>query len=87
MEKELLQKVGEWAQARVKSGEEPPWTYNKLKMLAELSLEFAQALESSKAYTPGMEFVGENIDATHDNIVFFKSDDPELNNPQAPLPA
>lgn len=50
-----LNVVSEWARARVASGEEPPWTFHKLKQLAALTEEFAEGFESSVQYTPGLE--------------------------------
>jgi len=54
MKKETLVKVGEWAQARIETGEEPPWTYHKLKKLAELARELAEGLDASMTYAPGL---------------------------------
>jgi len=42
-----LRMVGKWAQSRVASGEEPPWTYHKLQQLAEISLELAQGMDAA----------------------------------------
>lgn len=55
MKKEKLIEIGEWAQARVSSGEEPPWTFHKLQQLAELAFEFAGGMETNFAFTPGIE--------------------------------
>ncbi len=54
MDKQTLQTVGDWAQSRVASGEEPPWTFHKLKLLAEIAHELSEGLEASTAYTPGL---------------------------------
>jgi len=45
MDKETLDKVAEWANQRVESGHEPPWTYNKLKKLAELAIQLSKGME------------------------------------------
>ncbi len=55
MKKEKLIEIGEWAQTRVNSGEEPPWTFYKLKQLAELAFEFADGMDAMIPFTPGME--------------------------------
>lgn len=49
MDKNTLTKVGKWAQARVAEGQEPPWTYHKLKQLAELALELAEGMDATIA--------------------------------------
>lgn len=69
MNKEKLIELGEWAEARVNSGEEPPWTYQKLRQLSELAFEFAKGMETNFAFTPGLdtdevevaEISGENV--------------------------
>ncbi len=54
MNKNTLELVSEWARDRVASGEEPPWTYHKLKQLAALAEEFAIGFENSIQFTPGL---------------------------------
>ncbi len=49
MDKNTLTKVGKWAQTRVAEGQEPPWTYHKLKELAELALELAEGMDATAA--------------------------------------
>lgn len=73
MKKEQLIELGEWAEARVNSGEEPPWTYYKLKHLAELAYEFAEGFETNFTFAPGLEtddepvfeLKGENVVRLH----------------------
>lgn len=70
MNKEKLIELGEWAQARVKSGEEPPWTFQKLKQLSELAFEFADGMDTNFAFTPGLETTSEEKpNFSGDNIV------------------
>lgn len=52
MDKKTLELVGEWAQSRVASGEEPPWTFHKLKTLAEISMELAEGMSATVAFEP-----------------------------------
>lgn len=86
MIKEKLVDVSEWAQARVNSGEEPPWTFHKLKQLAELAQELAQGLESGMAYAPGLkaesDFVAKSETPAAENIVKFEK--PSI--PSSPSP-
>ncbi len=84
MIKEKLVDVGAWAQARVDSGEEPPWTYHKLKQLAELAQELAAGLEAGVAYAPGMD-MDEAVQQVSDNIVKFER--PTVPEPPTNLPA
>lgn len=46
MDKNTLLQVGEWAQSRVASGEEPPWTFHKLKLFAEIANDLASGMEA-----------------------------------------
>jgi len=90
MKKETLVKVGEWAQARIETGEEPPWTYHKLKKLAELARELAEGLDASMAYAPGLRPDAEILDVTRpkvssENIVRFEK--PAEDVPMTDLPA
>lgn len=50
MDKNTLIQVGEWAQSRVASGEEPPWTFHKLQQLADLALGLAEGMDASTTY-------------------------------------
>ncbi len=61
MNKEKLIELGEWADARVNSGEEPPWTFYKLKQLAELAYEFAEGIDANFAFTPGLQLDDEPV--------------------------
>ncbi len=56
-----------WAQTRVDSGEEPPWTFHKLKLLAELSAELAEGLQAGVAYAPGQK--DENAERASENVI------------------
>jgi len=70
MNKEKLIEMGEWAEARVKSGEEPPWTFHKLKQLAELAFEFAEGHETNFVFAPGLETKDEAVfELKGENIV------------------
>ena len=70
MNKEKLIEIGEWAQQRVESGQEPPWTFHKLKTLAELAYEFAEGLDKNFAFTPGVETESEiPVNISGDNVV------------------
>jgi len=50
MDKNTLTSVGKWAQSRVASGEEPPWTYNKLKELVQLTQDLADGMDSTAVF-------------------------------------
>ncbi len=54
MNKQTLLAVGEWAEQRVSSGEEPPWTYFKLKQLAELTSELAAGFDAVTNFQPSL---------------------------------
>lgn len=73
MNNNTLREVGEWAQNRIAAGEEPPWTFHKLKLFAGLALELAEGLEAGVAYTPGMDSDSDADAAMADNIVEFQS--------------
>lgn len=47
MDKNTLQTVGEWAHAKVASGEEPPWTQPKFKQLAGLIDEIVASMNAT----------------------------------------
>ncbi|NNE56907.1 MAG: hypothetical protein HKN36_02265 [Hellea sp.] len=90
MDKATLKSVGKWAKDRVDSGQEPPWTYNKLKMLAELALEFSEGLGATKAYMPGCrgeDEHGQPSQSNAENIIQFERKAQELGDPISPLPA
>jgi len=55
MDQDTLYKVRDWAEARIASGEEPPWTYFKLEKLAELTRELGEGLEWTAALDPSKE--------------------------------
>lgn len=52
MDKETLILVGEWAKSRVASGEEPPWTFHKLKQLADITKDLAEGFDAATVYEP-----------------------------------
>jgi len=41
MDRLTLHKVAEWAEERLSTGEEPPWTFQSLRTLASISRELA----------------------------------------------
>jgi len=86
MKKEILVEVGEWARRRVDSGEEPPWTYHKLKQLAELVQEFAEGIEAGAVFAPGLQDDA-NLKprVLPENVVKFER--PVIAEPMPPLPA
>lgn len=70
MNKEKLIELGEWADARVQSGEEPPWTFHKLKQLSELAFEFAEGMETNFAFTPGLDTDGVKVaEISGENVI------------------
>lgn len=85
MIKEKLVDVGAWAQSRVDSGEEPPWTFHKLKLLAELARELSEGLDASQAYTPGLNDDEQISAETFENVVRFER--PAVEPPTTNLPA
>ena len=44
MDKHTLEQVADWADARVKSGEEPPWTFQNLKRLVLIARELSEGM-------------------------------------------
>lgn len=81
MEKTTLNSVGEWAQARIDSGEEPPWTLRKLQLLADLVQEFSSGFDASKPFCPGLDEKSDmEFEVKPDNVVNFAqraSEDPD----------
>ncbi len=69
MNKEKLIEIGEWAKSRVRSGEEPPWTFHKLKTLSELAFEFAEGMNTNFAFTPGIEKDEDPIEPAGENVI------------------
>ena len=53
MDKDTLIMVGEWAKSRVASGEEPPWTFHKLKQLANITQDLAEGMCAIAIYDEG----------------------------------
>jgi len=88
MNKNTLELVSEWARDRVASGEEPPWTYHKLKQLAALAEEFALGLENSVQYTPGLKSEDVSIDEVQsENVVSIERFRPAEETPFINMPA
>ncbi len=52
MDIETLQDMAAWARSRVVSGEEPPWTFQKLKHLNEICAELAAGMAATSASFP-----------------------------------
>ncbi len=44
---EMLQDMAAWARTRVISGEEPPWTFEKLRQLNQICAELAASMETT----------------------------------------
>jgi len=56
MDIKTLQDMAAWARSRVISGEEPPWTFQKLQQLNEICAELAASLEAtSTSFASQME--------------------------------
>lgn len=56
MDIDTLQDMAAWARARVVSGEEPPWTFQKLKSLNEICAELAAGMSATSASFPVQDF-------------------------------
>ena len=48
MDKHTLDMVADWAEARVKSGQEPPWTFQSLKTLMSITRELAAGMGANQ---------------------------------------
>jgi len=44
MDKQTLDSVADWAETRVNSGQEPPWTFQSLKKLSLLARELSAGM-------------------------------------------
>lgn len=55
MDIDTLQDMAAWARSRVVSGEEPPWTFQKLKSLNEICAELAAGMEATSASFPAQD--------------------------------
>ena len=42
--------VGTWAQSRVASGEEPPWTFHKLKQLVDITNDLIEGMDATAVF-------------------------------------
>jgi len=71
MDVETLHKLAAWADARIASGAEPPWTYTKLSSLSDICTELAAGMgATTRMESPQPE--GELADNYHpgaENIV------------------
>ena len=47
MEKHTLEDVANWAEKRIDSGQEPPWTFQSLKTLISIARELAAGMEAN----------------------------------------
>lgn len=45
MDKQTLDNIADWAEARVASGQEPPWTFQSLKTLISITRELAAGMD------------------------------------------
>lgn len=70
MDKNTLETVGEWAHAKVASGEEPPWTQPKFKQLAGLIDEIIASMNAT---------VGIDVGAPKKDICEIVDDDTGAN--------
>lgn len=52
MDIDTLQDMAAWARSRVVSGEEPPWTFQKLQSLNEICAELAAGMAATSASFP-----------------------------------
>ena len=52
MNKETLTSVGIWAQDRVASGEEPPFTFHKLKQLVDITNFLVEGMDATAVFQP-----------------------------------
>ncbi len=87
MDKNTLKSVGEWAQSRVDSGEEPPWTFYKLKQLAEISLELAGGMDASIGVDIPAKDTQSAPQLTGPNVVSIEAFRPVKTEPDFLLPA
>lgn len=47
MDKHTLDMVANWAEERVESGQEPPWTFQSLKTLVSITRELAAGMDAN----------------------------------------
>ena len=87
MDKNTLQKLGEWAKARVDSGEEPPWTFYKLKQLSEISLELSESMAASFAVEADNGNSTVTPQEVGPNVVSIEAFRPAKTEPEFLLPA
>lgn len=69
MDKNTLHMVGEWAQSRVASGEEPPWTYHKLKLFAEIAQDLASGMDAVTTFGEPPETLAPQNDAGASKVI------------------
>lgn len=92
MDKNTLQMVGEWAHEKVASGEEPPWTQPKLKLLARLMDEIVESMNATVgidtgAPVPEPSFDADDTQTDSGNIISLERFRAPKSDPDFPLPA
>lgn len=87
MDKNTLNTVGEWAQGRVASGEEPPWTYHKLKLFAEIAKDLANGMDVVATHVENVEAKRANDDGTPAKVIQMEDFRPTQRNEELVLPS
>lgn len=87
MDKNTLHMVGEWAQSRVASGEEPPWTYHKLKLFAEIAHDLASGMEAVTTFGEAAEIDVATNDKSTSKIVQMEDFRPFRQKDELQLPS
>ena len=93
MDKNTLLQVGEWAESRVASGEEPPWTQPKLKLLAKLMEDIVDSMNATVGIDVGEPLrepqvtAAVNLPEPAGNIIQLENFRPVKAEPDFPLPA
>ncbi len=87
MDKNTLQMVGTWAKSRVASGEEPPWTFHKLKQLADITETLAASMDAVVGIDTSTPHKAATCMDAGSNIVQIDSFRPPKSEPEVLLPA
>lgn len=87
MDKNTLNRVGEWAQSRVASGEEPPWTYHKLKLFAEIAQDLASGMDAVTAFGEAPETVTPHNNDSVSKVIQMDDFRPARQNDELQLPS
>lgn len=92
MDKNTLQMVGNWAHEKVASGEEPPWTQPKLKLLARLMDEIVESMNATVGIDTGEPMSERSVDEDvapeeSGNIISLERFRAPKPDPEFPLPA